>query len=370
MVITVHIPTLTCGLYSQIPAPHTNLCVCHKNPFHCARILAQFSTIPCNCSCGLALTSPIPCAGVYPHIPLWVGKGLPAHSHIVCQTVTYIPIHVLCVMVDVNTTSMACSIHFSCHQQFKWVDPKAKNDMFIEYLTGIRLPPPTIILAKDMFGVCHVIRQLWDYNFRATYYHEGHTQDQLAKARDSFFSQRTPILVLSLQTDAFKQFVNSARYVLVLDFPNSIDHYCDWKILVNLKDKYGLITSFISNPDLHLLSDLRVYLIMKDEPIPPWLTDKLGQVQSSAKSTVHSHVHKVPILPSENVIRHADQVMVRPQSHSWPLVFNPPESAYQPDPPIDYAKPSRPCSQVDSSPVCSPQSSNCSDNGDNVPYQS
>ena len=122
------------------------------------------------------------------------------------------------------------------------------------------------------------IRQLWDYNSCATYYHEGHTQDQLAEARDSFFSQRTPILVLSLQTDVFKQFVNSAQYVLVLDFPDSIDHYRDWKILVNLQDKYGLITSFISNPDLHLLSNLWVYLIMKDEPIPPWLTDKLGQI--------------------------------------------------------------------------------------------
>ena len=273
-------------------------------------------------------------------------------------------------MVDVNTTSMAHSIHFSCHQQFQWVDPKAKNDMFIEYLKGIRLSPPTIILAKDMFGVCHITRQLWNYNFRATYYHEGHTQDQLAEARDSFFSQRTPILVLSLQTDAFKEFVNSARYVLVLDFPDSIDRYCNWKILVNLKDKYGLITSFISNPDLHLLSDLRVYLIMKDEPIPPWLTDKLGQVQSSAKSTVHSHVLKVPILPSRNVIRHADQVMVWPQSHSWPLVFDPPESAYRPDPPIDYVSQSRPCPQVDSPPVFSPQPSNCSDNGDDVPSQS
>ena len=109
---------------------------------------------------------------------------------------------------------------------------------------------------------------------------------------------------------------------------------------------------------------------MKDEPIPPWLTDKLGQILSSAKSTVHSHVHLAPILPSQNVIRHADQVMVRPQSHSLPLVFNPPESAYRSDPPIDYTKPSRPCSQVDSPPVCSPQSSNCSDNGDNVPDQS
>ena len=200
--------------------------------------------------------------------------------------------------------------------------------MFIEYCKGIRLSPPTIIIAKDMFGVCHVIRQLWDDNFLATYYHEGHTRDQLAEARDSFSSQRTPILVLFLKTDSFKEFVNSAQYVLVLDLPDSIDCYRDWKILVNLQDKYGLITSFISNPDLHLLSDLWVYLIMKDEPIPPWLTDKLGQILSSAKSTVHSHVHLAPILPSQNVIRHADQVMVRPQSYSLPLVFNPPESAY------------------------------------------
>ena len=330
----------------------------------------QFSTIPCNCPCGLALTSLIPCAGVCPHIPLWVGKGLPAHSHIVCPTVTYIPIHVLCVMVDVNTTSMACSIHFSCHQQFKWVDPKAKNDMFIEYLTGIRLSPPTIILAKDMFGVCHVIRQLWDYNFHATYYHEGHTQDQLAKARNSFFSQRTPILVLSLQTDAFKQFVNSAQYVLVLDFPDSIDRSHDWKILVNLKDKYGLITSFISDPDLHLLSDLWLYLIMKDEPTPIWLTNKLGHIPNSAVFIPDSHVHQVPFLPSSNVIGHTYQARVWPQPNTLPLSFSPPESVYQPNLQIDYGDPGRSYPQVDFPPAFSPQSSNCSDNGDHVPSQS
>ena len=92
-------------------------------------------------------------------------------------------------MVDTYPSNMAHPIRFSCHQQFQWVDPKAKNDMFVEYLKGIRLSPPTIILAKDMFGVCHVMRQLWDYNLHATYYHEGHTRDQLAEARDSFFSQ-------------------------------------------------------------------------------------------------------------------------------------------------------------------------------------
>ena len=61
--------------------------------------------------------------------------------------------------------------------------------------------------------------------------------------------------------------------------------------------------------------------------------------------------------------------MVRPQSHSLLLDFNPPESAYQPDSPVDYVHQSRPCPQVDSVPVVSPQSSNCSDNGNNVPTE-
>ena len=193
-----HIPTLTCGLTLTNPCSLTSTCgFVPKDPFYCARILAQFPAIPCKCPCGLALTSPIPCACVYLHIPLWVGKSLPTHSHTVCPTVTHISIHVLCVMVDANSLNMANPIHFSCHQQFQWVDPKAKNDMFIEYLRGIKLSPPTIILAKDMFGVHHVIRQLWDYNFLATYYHEGHTQDQFKLIpSNSLYTQ--PDMYLSL----------------------------------------------------------------------------------------------------------------------------------------------------------------------------
>ena len=44
--------------------------------------------------------------------------------------------------------------------------------------------------------------------------------------------------------------------------------------------------------------------------------------------------------------------------------------AYQPCPPIEYVHLGRPCPQVDYPPVFSSQSSNCSDNGDNVPTQS
>ena len=51
-----------------------------------------------------------------------------------------------------------------------------------------------------------------------------------------------------------------------------------------------------------------------------------------------------------------------------PLCGTPP--AYQPCPPIKYVCLGMPCPQVDPPPVFSLQSSNCSDNGDNVPTQS
>ena len=140
--------------------------------------------------------------------------------------------------------------------------------MLVVHLNSIQASPPTIILAKDMYRVHHVTRLLWNCNFHATYYHEGHTQDQLVEATDSFFSQQNPTLVLSLQTDSIQYFLGSAQQVLVLDFPGSIDHYQDWKSLVNLQDKYGHITSFISDPDLYLLTELQSYLMTKYASVP------------------------------------------------------------------------------------------------------
>ena len=226
-------------------------------------------------------------------------------------------------------------------------------------------PPPTIILAKDMYRVHHVTRSLWDCNFHATY-HKGHTQDQLVEAIDSFFSQQTPILVMSLQTDSIQYFVGSAQQVLVLDFLGSIDCYQDWKGLVNLQDKYGHITSFISDPDLHLLAKLQSYLMMKYASIPQWLTDKLCHNSIAVVSTPDSHVHQAPVLPSSNVIRHADQGMVWSQLNILPQGVIPPELVYRPYLQIDDGDPGRSYPQVDSPPVFAPQSGNCSGNGDNV----
>ena len=127
----------------------------------------------------------------------------------------------------------------------------------------------TLIISRHphQLSSWHVTRLLWDCNFHATYYHKGHSQDQLVEAIGSFFSQQTPILVLSLQTDSIQYFVGSAQQVLVLDFPGSIDRYQDWKSLVNLQDKYGHITSFISDQDLHPLTELQSYLITKYESL-------------------------------------------------------------------------------------------------------
>ena len=120
---------------------------------------------------------------------------------------------------------------------------------------------------------------------------------KLVEAIDSSFSQQTPILVLSLQTDSIQYFVGSAWWVLVLDFPGSIDRYQDWKSLVNLQDKYGHITSFISDQDLHPLTELQSYLITKYETIPSWLADKRSHVSISVVSTLDGNVHQAPILP-------------------------------------------------------------------------
>ena len=105
---------------------------------------------------------------------------------------------------------MAHPIH---QETFYWIGSEIKNDMLVVHLNSIQASPPTIILAKDMYGVHHVARLLWDCNFHATYYHKGHTQDQLVEVIDSFFSQQTPTLVLSLQTDSIQYFVGSAQGV-------------------------------------------------------------------------------------------------------------------------------------------------------------
>ena len=99
-----------------------------------------------------------------------------------------------------------------------------------------------------------------------------------------------------------KQFVQSARFVLVWDFPTSIAHYQqDCKTMVNFKDKHSLITSFITHYHKYLLPDLHDYIIWKGEQVPPWLSHKLVQRQPSVKfhGSVDSVQHsQEPVKPN------------------------------------------------------------------------
>ena len=160
---------------------------------------------------------------------------------------------------------------FTCHQEFLWVDHGEKFSMLCKYLHNIQTqqnPDPTIILAQNLSLVRLINQFLLDNHYPTTYYHEGHTEDQLTKAKDSFYSRRKPILVLSLAAH-FKQFVHSARFVLVWDFPTSIPHYQqNCKTVVKFKDKHSLITSFITSYHKYLLPELHEYIIQKGEQVP------------------------------------------------------------------------------------------------------
>ena len=160
---------------------------------------------------------------------------------------------------------------FTCHQEFLWVDHREKFSMLRKYLHNIQTqqnPDPTIILAQNLSLVRLINQFLLDNHYPTTYYHEGHTEDQLTKAKDSFYSRRKPILVLSLAAH-FKQFVHSARFVLVWDFPTSIPHYQqNCKTVVKFKDKHSLITSFITSYHKYLLTELHEYIIWKGEQVP------------------------------------------------------------------------------------------------------
>ena len=96
--------------------------------------------------------------------------------------------------------------------------------------------------------------------------------------------------------------------------------------------------------------------------------DPLGE------ESTHPEPHcQAPIIPPcdhvvPDVLLRTSQHRSAPNDHTGqppPVCGTPP--AYQPSPPIEYVYPGRPCPQLDSPPVFSQQSSNCSDNGDNVP---
>ena len=146
-----------------------------------------------------------------------------------------------------------------------------------------------------------------DNHYPTIYCHEGHTDEKLAKAKDSFYSRRKSILVLSLETH-FKQFVQSAKFVLVWDFPTSIAHYQQCKTVVDFKDKHSLITNYITNYNKYLLPDLHDYIILKGEQVHPWLCHKLVQRHKSVK--FHGSVN--PVQHSQEPVKYNTPRLDRP----------------------------------------------------------
>ena len=82
---------------------------------------------------------------------------------------------------------------FTCHQEFLWVDHGEKFSILCKYFRNIQTQQNldlTIILAQNLSSVWCITQFLLDNHYPTTYYHEGHTEDQLAKAKDSFYSRR------------------------------------------------------------------------------------------------------------------------------------------------------------------------------------
>ena len=72
---------------------------------------------------------------------------------------------------------------FTCHQEFLWVDHGEKFSMLRKYLCNIQTQQNldlTIILAQNLSSVQCITQFLLDNHYPTTYYHEGHTEDQLA----------------------------------------------------------------------------------------------------------------------------------------------------------------------------------------------
>ena len=91
---------------------------------------------------------------------------------------------------------------FTCHQEFLWADHGKKLNRLHKYLCNIptqQNPDPTIILAQNLSSVRFITQFLLDHHYPTTYYHEGHTEEQLAKAKDGFYSRRNPSLSYPLK---------------------------------------------------------------------------------------------------------------------------------------------------------------------------
>ena len=108
------------------------------------------------------------------------------------------------------------------------------------------------------------------------YHHSGHlgNQDRLAQVMDSYLSTPRPVII-SQESYCHFPFYHTATRVLVVDFPNAIDHYRDYKTLIDFNSHKGLVTALVSQNESYLFPKLKDYILQKGEHPPPWLAQEL-----------------------------------------------------------------------------------------------
>ena len=164
------------------------------------------------------------------------------------------------------------AIPFSCHQQFIWCHVDDKLSFIKDYLSLIPTEQQTVVLVKDTTSVRNVVAFLWDCGIPVVYHHSGHlgNQDRLAQVMDSYLCTSKPVII-SKESYCCFPFYHTATRVLVVDFPNSIDHYRNYKTLIDFSSHKGLVTALVSQTESHLLPKLKDYILQKGEYPPPWL---------------------------------------------------------------------------------------------------
>ena len=116
---------------------------------------------------------------------------------------------------------------------------------------------------------------LWGCGILVSYYHSGHLRDpdRLAQVMDSYLHTSRPVII-SREHYCCMPFYHTAQRLLVVDFPNSIDHYRDYKTLIDFSSHKGLVTALVSQKESHLLPKLKDYILQKGEHPPPWLVQE------------------------------------------------------------------------------------------------
>ena len=167
------------------------------------------------------------------------------------------------------------TIPFSCHQQFIWCHVDDKLSFIKDYLSLISTGPRTVVLVKDTTSVRNVVAFLWDCDIPVVYHHSGHlgNQERLAQVMDIYLSTSRPVII-SQESYCCTPFYHTATRVLVVDFPNSIDLYRDYKTLIDFSSHKGLVTALVSQNESHLLPKLKDYILQKGEYPPPWLAQE------------------------------------------------------------------------------------------------